>query len=513
MAATWPALAAAWLGVFALAIAGRHVLIANTDVSWLITVAEKTLDGARPYVDIVELNPPMSIYLYMPAVLAGRFFGLASETALDCLVLALGLVAVVWSGRRLPADAVEAGARLWFAPLAFAVVAILPAMGFGQREHIALILFLPWLALMLRRAHGEPLVGADSLVAGLAGGLVMAIKPHFALAFAAASLAAAMSSRAWQTIFAIENIVAGLVVVAYGAAVFVFFPAYGVAVLPIIELYLSARQPIAGMLFGALPTLALELVAVAGFVTMTRGRTALAPWVATLLAAIAGFVAAAIIQGKGWPYHFYPALALVVLLVGALAARRPETGRIDWALAAIALAFFAQVWRWDTIGLDTSPLQAPLAAVRAHPRVIALASDPAVSFPTTRAVGGVWVDQAFIGWVPYYAGGLAARPGFEPERLPALRALVESARRALADDLRRRRADALLIERRPFDFLEWARRDAELADLLACFHPAASVPIGASTPSDAAPLEAEVWATNDAGTVQSECLSHRSAAR
>ena len=52
----WLALAA----LFAAAIALRHGLAANTDVSWLLTVAERVLNGQRLYLDVIETNPPIT---------------------------------------------------------------------------------------------------------------------------------------------------------------------------------------------------------------------------------------------------------------------------------------------------------------------------------------------------------------------------------------------------------------------------------------------------------------------
>jgi hypothetical protein len=49
--------------IVAAAIAVRHFVGANTDVSWEITLSEKILDGQRLYVDLIELNPPASTFL------------------------------------------------------------------------------------------------------------------------------------------------------------------------------------------------------------------------------------------------------------------------------------------------------------------------------------------------------------------------------------------------------------------------------------------------------------------
>ena len=49
------------------------------DVSWLITVDEKWLDGETPYLDFIEINPPASLMLYWPAVALARLIGVAPE--------------------------------------------------------------------------------------------------------------------------------------------------------------------------------------------------------------------------------------------------------------------------------------------------------------------------------------------------------------------------------------------------------------------------------------------------
>ncbi len=496
--------AIASLAVVAAGIAGRRLLPANTDVSWLITVAEKVIDGARLYVDIPEPNPPMSIYLYAPAVLLGRLFGAAPEAALDVVVFALAIASVAWCAPRLPRA--PEFSNPWLAPAALAVLLVLPAYSFGQREHLALVAFLPWMTIAIRRAEAAPTPVGWAVVGGLCGGLALAIKPHFALALAGATCVSAASTRSWKTLFKLENLVAGGVLVAYLAHIPLFYPAYGRDLGPLLSLYISVRQPVWRMLFGAFPMLTLELAGMAAFLAISRGKAAVTPWVLATAAAVVGFLAAAIIQGKGWPYHFLPAFGLATLLLAALSVRRPSTGRLDIAIAALGAAFFFQSWRQEAISVDLSPIHPKILAVKSHPRVMTMASDPAVSFPTTRAVGGVWADQQFNGMIPYYAGGLAASDGFDPARLPALRAMVEAQRRDLALDLRRRRADVLLIERKPFDYVAWGRRDPEISGLLDCFRDTGSTRVGdPDKPGEG--LEVSVWAAVSPPPAQGGCAA------
>jgi hypothetical protein len=78
-----------WLviaALFAVAMASRHVVAANTDVSWLLIAGERMLDGQRLYADILETNPPMSVLVYIPAILIGRALGLPAENVVDGLL-------------------------------------------------------------------------------------------------------------------------------------------------------------------------------------------------------------------------------------------------------------------------------------------------------------------------------------------------------------------------------------------------------------------------------------------
>src|SRR4030081_2121828 len=73
--------------VFAVALIVRKLVVANTDVAAVITLAERVLDGQRQAIDFIELNPPASIYLYVPGVALARILGLSAEGGTDSLVV------------------------------------------------------------------------------------------------------------------------------------------------------------------------------------------------------------------------------------------------------------------------------------------------------------------------------------------------------------------------------------------------------------------------------------------
>ena len=178
-------LSSPWVGVamVSIAVLGQSFGHHNGDNSWLFTVAEKVLDGARPYVDVIESNPPAAFLFYAPAVWAARLAHVSVEFAASALVF-LCCGASIWlSGRVLRGTNLFSPRELGFLGNAaiFALV-LLPGYSFAEREHIACLLILPVLAVYVGRASGAPIGIGAAATAGLAAALSMAIKPHFALA-------------------------------------------------------------------------------------------------------------------------------------------------------------------------------------------------------------------------------------------------------------------------------------------------------------------------------------------
>src|SRR5258708_18562731 len=137
---SWPAIAV----LFIAAVALRHVVAANTDVSWLLIAGERWLDGQRLYSEILETNPPMAVLVYIPGILIARALGLSVEIVVDGLLFAAIAVSVAITARILKNSSALAADQRWsFAVLAVAVLAILPVLAFGQREQISVLDLMP----------------------------------------------------------------------------------------------------------------------------------------------------------------------------------------------------------------------------------------------------------------------------------------------------------------------------------------------------------------------------------
>ena len=151
----WPAL----LTVFAAAL----LRLASgpwfgADVSWLLTLGETLAAGTAPYSKFIEVNPPASILLYLPAVLIANQLDMMTEIVLNALIFCGAIVSVAATVSILGRTGLLSPNKLrWFAVVALFVLLIAPADEFGQREHIAVIAILPVLAVYAEGSGCPPL--------------------------------------------------------------------------------------------------------------------------------------------------------------------------------------------------------------------------------------------------------------------------------------------------------------------------------------------------------------------
>ncbi len=466
--------------VFAAAIAVRAVIGTNVDVSWLLTVGERMLAGDRLYADLIEVNPPASALLYLPAFLLARTIGISPETAVDALVLTAAACSL-WLCARILARTrmVEENAWLLLAGAA-AVLTILPMHTFGEREHIAIIALLPLLALLAVRANGGSPALAAALIAGVGAGITVAIKPHFALAVGCAVAASAYARGSWRVVFAVENWIAGAVAAAYGIYVVVAYPEFLRDVVPLVQAaYLPMRKGLSELVS---PLFLCWLASLALLLQWKRGRV-LAPPLSPLLAAAIGFAAVYFIQGKGWPYHVYPMLALtfIALVIAAAEETEPQGDPAAKRRRSIArlvpvAALIAASGVWLNFSLDMSALADPIRRLKARPSLLAITSDIAVGHPLTRELGGKWVSRVGSLWI---TTGVY-RQFFDGKLDPGTRARLERHvvrdRAWLAEDIRRNRPDIIIVEKGKFDWEAWARADPVIAAELARYREAGGTP-------------------------------------
>src|SRR5690348_6521716 len=173
---------ASTLAVLAIAAVGVMIqclwMPIDSDISWLITVSERILGGDRLYVDIIEVNPPASVWLYLPFVWLANAIGAKAEAVIATAFVGASLLSIATTVK-LASRLERAPSPLWLGSALAFVTLVLPMGLFAQREHAALLLALPAFAALALVAEGKPLSKPALLVNGLAAGLIVVIKPPF----------------------------------------------------------------------------------------------------------------------------------------------------------------------------------------------------------------------------------------------------------------------------------------------------------------------------------------------
>lgn len=486
-----PIAAALTLAVLAVATTIRVVFPPDPNIDWLTSVARIVANGGRLGRDIVETNPPMAVWIQLPAVVVERWTGWAAETVQIWLVFALALAAAEHLTRRLAN--LDAATR-FDRPILHAVLLFFPLSAFAEREHVGLILLAPLLGLTFARAAGRPAAASEVVLAGLAAGIAAMIKPQFALPtlFLAAYLA--LRFRAPTKLLLPEFLLAGGLTLAYAGAVVVFVPDYVRDVLPaVLDVYRPVKYGLGTMLVSLKTAEWLAVVAVLAW--LTRRRLA-APETAVWLVASAGFLVAFLEQGRGWPYHVYPAAALAAVAMLRAAPAALASGEALQRVPAV-IGLLAALMPVPNLGFFPYPSQDIVAAIRAarpRPTIAAIAMDLTPGHPITPESGGRWVGTHSSRWLTVYAG-LRRQMTSDPEILARCDAWMAYDRAVANRDLAEKRPDIVLVGTGDRDWHAWIAADPETERLMSAYRLLARQPI---SPADANRFEAvEAWIRAD----------------
>jgi hypothetical protein len=477
-----------WLSfaILVFAVLQQAVGHVNSDDAWFMTFAETFLAGETPYIDISDPNPPAGFLVYVPSIILARALGLAPEPVLIFLTFAGAISSIFISGLILKRCGLlrpeETSPAL--AASAFVLLAV-PALCFAEREHFAIISFLPMLAICAGRAAGRKVALSLAILAGLGAGLGIALKPYYALPLGLAILCTIFRQRSVRLAFSPEVFVTTAVIALYFLAIVQFFPAYFTQAIPlIVDLYVPARESLTNIL--RLPHFIANLVLLAALLIAAQGRFKDSRLL-VLFAASLGFLATFLIQSKGWMNHSYPGLALALLgsvffLLGDCDIRDADTVDLT-TKRRFALFVFAPVlcvapfvfgalvdWRNEE---EYPGLKSEVARLAPeHPKIAVLAEELTIGHPLVRQLGGIWVGRQNCLWVSYTAKYLLAQEAGEARRSRLL-LLKDADETMFVEDVFRGKPDVLLVETQELE--AWARREPNLSAVFNAYHLAGRV--------------------------------------
>jgi hypothetical protein len=352
----------ALLGLLLLQIV-YHPFRVNHDCAYLLEGAAKILEGGTLYVDFVDSNPPMILYLNVIPVLIAKALAiqpiLPFSLAVFCLVAGSTWI-VHRLARRLPgASAVDVAilGALWVA----AALLVWQNNDFGQREHLFILLYFPFFLLRAVRWEGQAVGRAEAIALGIAAAVGVSLKPYFAFVAVAPELYWLATQRSPRKLLAPEVLAVMGTAVAY-AGHFLLLPEvvrgeYFERLVPLHLLVYHVYQSPLGAVLGKAFPLFVGKVHVAAFAAVVvavpflwrrpapAGLAVLARPLACVTAAAFG---AYLYQQTGWRYQALPVFVSGLCVAGGILSQlRAWLGRrgglprgraAAWALPGIVVA-------------------------------------------------------------------------------------------------------------------------------------------------------------------------------
>ena len=334
-----PATALCGLAILAAAITRAARAPLNHDSAWYLDATDRFLAGAVLYKDIIEVNPPLSFYLTVPPVWLARSLELFSVPVFLAYVfllsaLSLGLAAAVLLGGKVTPRSLRNALLL----CGLLMLTVLPARDFGERDHLLIVFTWPYLLVVGLRATGGAVTPPLAIVCGGFAALGFGLKPHFLLLAIAVELPLMVQTarrRRWPALcfgrLRPETLALAACLTLYLSFLLLIERTYVEFMLPFaLAVYEQAHAAPPWLVAwqGKAVVFTLVLLAAAGYL-LPRA----ADWdglIQVLLCAGAALFAVFLIQGKGWSYQLYPAVALccataTTYCVAALSATRIRT--------------------------------------------------------------------------------------------------------------------------------------------------------------------------------------------
>jgi hypothetical protein len=381
------------------------------DVAWLLYVARRWLAGRELYVDVIEVNPPLIVWISAIPI------WLASVLGIDAQFTAIPFfVAAVLSCAWLTASLLQGSGRLFedrlpvFAAIG-TVLLVVPAGDLGQREHLLVAAILPYLALFARSLNRETPPLRDAVIAGILGGLGCALKPRYAGVFVVLEGVAVLQG---LNPLRPKSLAAGATLLTYGCLVALFCPAYLRRAVPLaLALYGATDVPLRHIVLDSLRLIFGQAVALVLWWSRRRYMPEANVMLTLVVFAITS-TAICFMDGKDWFYHRLPAtiatvLALLCWTVSTLTHRRASTRAAVLAVAAGAVAFVAFLvaafQRLEPqVALAVEPQQNTIAKLEQLIRkqkartYIAFSEWIALGFPVVNNTGVAWASRFDSMW-------------------------------------------------------------------------------------------------------------------
>lgn len=191
------------------------------------------------------------------------------------------------------------------------IFTLLPGRDFGQREHIFLLLVMPYIFSIVRRSFGEGVYNLQSAIIGISAGIGFSLKPYFLLLPLFLEAYLFYKNRRLYLYKHMESIIIIIIFTIYVVSIFIFNRDYITRTVPyIICVYGAYNDNIINL---SLKLTSIIIVFIIYW--LAKDDTRFAMFGNLLLLTVICMAIIYLVQGKGWSYHLYPFNAISLLLI------------------------------------------------------------------------------------------------------------------------------------------------------------------------------------------------------
>jgi len=302
--------------VFLSAIVYQANMLINHDVAWYIYAAGRMLNGAELYKDIIEVNPPLNFFITAIPVYFAKVVHLPATAVYKTFIFIIAILSSLVCGSfsaKILKGSPSTLRHLFLFLIAF-IFTVLPMRDFGQREHVFLMLCMPYFISTIAFALGEKSSIKTSLLIGIFAVVGFLLKPFYLIIWLILETFLVVDKKNVRILYhRYENIVIILVSSIYFTTLSAFWPRYITLTKIALRVYHAYSVPIYIILSYRISLFLLMLLCIL-FFRLQNKHHAKKIFVIFLTIAVTSFFIA-LFQRKGWPYHFYPYKATILLFL------------------------------------------------------------------------------------------------------------------------------------------------------------------------------------------------------
>lgn len=285
----------------------------HRDMAGILYSAKTLIEGGVFGRDVIDVNPPLIWYLSYPVVFLSEIADWHPSNVFRITIIILTIFILLWTLsiiRKIPNIYPKWDVKVYLIPAIY-VFFITSGLDMGQREYLALLLNLPYIAMAITRLSREgKSKKSEAVLVGIVAGIGTSIKPYFLFVPFFVEFAIWIITRKLSHIKRPEVVSGFLTMMAYGFVILISAPAYIFEIVPLAQKSYWAYEKSSYFLlfrFGSESLMALTIAAL----LYRRLRTTLISYI--LIASGFGFTISYFVQKKGFYYHEFPIRALAIM--------------------------------------------------------------------------------------------------------------------------------------------------------------------------------------------------------